>query len=121
MKKLKPVAHRLIVKPDDIIEEQELQKNHASLKKAGFIIEKPNNQARRDLQGTESGVVTAIGPMAWKHSDYGYPGPDWQPWCKVGDRVVFSKYVGKLWPDPETSEEFMIMNDEDIQLVESEE
>ncbi len=120
MKKLKPVAHRLLIKPDAIIEEQELQKEYKTLSASKFVIEKPDNQKKRDLQGTESGVVVQIGPMAWKHSDYGYPGPDWAPWCKVGDKVVFARYVGKLWPHPDTKEEFLIMNDEDIQLVEEE-
>ncbi len=121
MKKLKPVAHRLLVKPDAIIEEQELAKSHAKLKELNFVIEKPDNQKKRDLQGTESGTIIAIGPMAWKHSDYGYPSADWAPWCKVGDKVVFARYVGKLWPHPDTKEEFLIMNDEDIQLVQEDE
>ena len=38
-------------------------------------------------------------------------------WCKVGDKVIFGKYAGKMVENRDTGEEFMVINDDDIQLV----
>ena len=56
-------------------------------------------------------MILAIGPTAWKAFD------DGQAWAKVGDRIIFSKYTGKLVEHPETLERFMLINDEDVQIV----
>ena len=66
---------------------------------------------------TDVGTVAAIGPTAWKHKDYGYGTAEWEPWAKVGDRVIFGKYSGKQVHNKDTNEEFMVVNDDDIQLV----
>jgi co-chaperonin GroES (HSP10) len=123
MKKLNPVGHRVMVRPSKIEEEQLLDDDLPGLKSKGFIINKPDGQHRRDAAGTDSGVVVAVGPSAWKLAQYGYGDEGWTPWAKVGDRVVFGRYAGKLLKDPETGEEdvFMIINDDDIQAVITEE
>lgn len=56
----------------------------------------------------EEGVIVDIGPNAWKAFDGG------EPWAKVNDRVIYSKYGGKFVVDPLTGEEYMVINDEDI-------
>jgi co-chaperonin GroES (HSP10) len=65
--------------------------------------------------GVEEGVVKGIGPMAWKNTDLGYGSSDWEPWVKVGDRIVYAKYSGKFFHDPETNEDLIIINDVDVQ------
>jgi co-chaperonin GroES (HSP10) len=116
--KLRAIGHRILVRPDGLEEEELLDKKHEELKKKGFVINKPEGQHRREAQGTDVGEIVDIGPMAWKHSDYGYPSAEWQPWAKIGDRIVFGRYTGKLKEDPETGIEYMIINDDDVQLVE---
>lgn len=115
--KLKPVGHRLLVKPDNIEEIEAITKEHQALKSLNFEIAKPDGQMRREQQGTDTGVVVAIGPNAWKLPQYGWGEEFWEPWCKVGDRIVFGRYAGKLKEDPETKEEFMCINDDDVQMI----
>lgn len=98
-------GHRILVKPDPIEE----------VSAGGIVIAKPGNQAKLEKMATEIGTVVKVGPMCWKNFDSDQP--DWKPWCKPGDRVIFAKYVGKLIKHPETEEEFFLMNDEDIQCV----
>jgi co-chaperonin GroES (HSP10) len=115
--KFNPAGHRLLVKPIDIAEEEDIKGKHEALSKAGFIINKPEGQARRDAMGTDEGTVVAIGPSAWKHPDYGYGVWDeWKPWCKVGDKITFGRYAGKL--KEIDGIDYMIINDDDVQLVE---
>lgn len=59
----------------------------------------------------EAGQVVAVGPMAW--TDQG----DGTPWAKVGDRVIYSKYGGKMVEDPDTKKSYRIINDEDVIAV----
>lgn len=58
---------------------------------------------------SQEGTVVGIGPAAWE--DYK------EPWCKVGDNVLFAQYSGKFVTDPETNEDFMVINDIDIQVI----
>lgn len=58
---------------------------------------------------SQEGTVVGIGSEAW--GDYK------EPWCKVGDNVLFAQYSGKFVTDPETSEDFMVINDVDIQVI----
>jgi len=114
--KLKPVGHRLIVKPVDIDKAMGLSVSE-DLKKLGFTVQTGIGEADYVKMATDRGIVTSVGPMAWKHPDYGYPSQEWKPWCKVGDEIVFGKYAGKLVTDPETQEEYFVINDEDVQLL----
>lgn len=61
-----------------------------------------------------SGTIVAIGDQAWKAFGPNFTG---EPWAKVGDRVYFAQYSGKIVKDPDTEEEFKLMNDEDITAV----
>lgn len=65
----------------------------------------------RERAEQETGTIVAIGPLAWK--DYG----DGTPWAKVGDRVLYSKYGGKMVHDPDTKKAYRVCNDEDIIAV----
>jgi co-chaperonin GroES (HSP10) len=61
-----------------------------------------------------SGTLAAIGPQAWKAFGPNFTG---EPWANVGDRVYFAQYSGKIVKDPDTGEEYKLMNDEDITAV----
>ena len=102
---IEPCGHRLVVKPfkqedvDDVIK---------SAKKFG--IEIVNSNQKREDASVDKGVVLAIGPTAWK--DFSS-----EPWCKVGDTILFAKFSPKFVEDPNTKETVGILNDEDVVAV----
>lgn len=63
------------------------------------------------------GTIVALGPYCWMLPDMGYGTPNWKPWAKVGDKVIFSKYGGRFIQSPETKEEYYLVNDDDIQMI----
>ena len=94
---LEPLGHRVLIK--------------VVLKKqtdSGLVLVHDERFAKAAM---EHGEIIAIGPNAWKAFDGG------EPWAKVGDRVLFSKYGGKFVIDPDNppvdGEDFIIINDED--------
>jgi len=106
---LTPLGPRVIVRPDDFIEADDLYKR---AKAAGIHIERD----KREQQAVVIGIIVSIGSMAF-HPPVG----DGTPWVKVGDRVYYAKYAGKEVIDPETKEELLLLNDEDINALISEE
>jgi co-chaperonin GroES (HSP10) len=98
---LKAIAHRLIVKPDPIQEKT----------KGGIVLavdEKLEKGAR--VRGT----IVDIGEdvyAAFKCKTQ-YAG------LKVGDKVYFARYAGKLIVDENTLEEFIVLIDEDVVVKE---
>ena len=113
MTELLPVGHRILVKPDKLEEQQEIDKNYQDLAKIGFDVVKPDGADRREKRAITTGEVLAIGPDAWKVFNG-------DPCCKVGDRVEFARYAGELVHHPDTKQELFVMNDEDILLVHKE-
>lgn len=91
---IKPVLHRILIKVDPV-----------ETKTASGIIVSLNE--KREQAAAEIGTVVDIGSTAFK--DYGET-PDL---VKIGDRVYFAKYAGKLVKDT-NEDEFLLVNDEDI-------
>lgn len=114
---LKVVGHRLLIKPIKVVDE--LQKDlPEELAKLGFEVKVGDKRTQLMYQaGVERGSVVGIGPMAWKDPALGYGTTDWQPWAEIGDEVLFVKYSGKPAVDPDTDEEFLVMNDVDMIAV----
>lgn len=85
-------GYRLLVKPDIV----------DLTTPAGLVI-----AADRKVEQAAQvrGVVHSVGERCWE----GY-----EPYAKVGDYILFSKYAGKVVEDPETDEQFIILNDEDV-------
>jgi co-chaperonin GroES (HSP10) len=104
-------GHRLLVKPDPVKDQFQVPD---ALKKAGFEVS-VGAEERRHLVATEIGTLVGIGNTAWR----AYDGKDenWQPWAKIGDRVTFVKYAGKLVTDPVTKEDFFVLDDVDMQCI----
>ena len=95
--KIRAVGHRVLVKPDDIE-----VKTEAGL----FIVQ----DERREFVAQEYGTIVDIGPSAWLD----FPGG---PWASIGDRVIYSRYGGKLVREPgvtDIKDNYVILNDEDI-------
>jgi len=95
---IKPCGHRVLVRPDEVAD------------KRGHLYV-PASTREREQYAQIFGTVVEIGPNAWKAFDSG------EPWCKVGDRVAIAKYGGFVIEDPETKEQFRLLNDEDITCI----
>lgn len=108
---LEIVGHRLLVKPDPVKEQVDVPE---ALKVGGFEVVKPADLERREEAATQVGTVIQVGPTAFRAFDG--DSPNWQPWCKAGDRIIFAKYAGKFVEDPSTKERFFVINDEDVQV-----
>jgi len=64
-------------------------------------------QAEKEERGENHGIVMHIGPTAFDRLG--------EPWCSVGDVVVYSRYAGTRVEHPPGSKNFFqIVNDEDI-------
>ena len=115
--RLKPLAHRVLVQPHFAEEGAQLPDELAKL---GFQVKRGNDmdEERRSVLSLDQGTVVAIGENCWMHQDMQgkKPREEWTPWAKVGDRVVFGKYAGKIIQDPGDNEWYLLMNDEDIQV-----
>jgi co-chaperonin GroES (HSP10) len=98
---LVPLGHRLLVRPEKI---EEVDEAYAKAKSAGLFI--PEMEARKEQVAVDRGVVIALGSTAFQ--DFG------GAWCKVGDKVAYTRYGGKLIKDPEDDIEYIILNDEDL-------
>lgn len=100
---VRPCGHRLLVKPTALEDHDEVFKK---AKSAG--IQFLDKDVRAEQSAVDTGEVLSIGPTAFK--DFGG-----DPWCKVGDTVVYARHSGKRIKDGET--EYLALNDEDIVAV----
>ncbi len=103
-------GHYVAVLPDEVEKKS----------KGGIVLAEEfdeNKRARVELAST-SGVVVAVGNMAWRAYDGNQP--DWKPWAEVGDRVWFQKHVAKVIEDKENLDaedkprKIFVMADENI-------
>lgn len=105
---IKPCGHRLVVKAYKHAEVDEVTKKHLEFYKSLTIA---GTETRADAS-VDKGIVLSIGPTAWKNDSFGH-----DPWCKVGDEIIFAKFAGKIVTDPDTNEDVFILNDEDVVAV----
>jgi len=100
-----PCGHRLVIKPIDL---KEHDVAYAAAARAG--IQLLDMDERKQQIAIDRGTVISVGSTAFK--DFGG-----EAWCAVGDQVGFAKFGGKYIKDPETKEDFLILNDEDVICV----
>ena len=100
---IKVKGHRILLKPKDA----------EKVTKGGIVI--PDSIAEKERMATTVGRVVDIGSTAFK--DFG----DGTAWCEVGDLVIYGKYGGKMIKVPGKDENLVILNDEDVLAVVSEE
>lgn len=76
---------------------------------AGGVIMADDNRDARSMASPQ-GVVVAVGKLA-----YSDPArfPDGEPWVRVGDRVMFQKYAGRMF-QIRTGQHIAILNDTDF-------
>jgi co-chaperonin GroES (HSP10) len=107
-----PMSYKVLVKPDDLDQDPVF----GNAKKAGIVL--PDSEAREIMKmALDTGIVVSLGPTAFVAyaTEAGCSVDDISP--KVGDRVGYAKYAGKLQTDPETQEKYLILADEDINCI----
>lgn len=103
---IKPKGIGLVVRPDKI---EDVDPVYAKARKAGIELVK-REETRREQASVDKGRVLAVGSEAFK----AYGG---EPWCDVGDYIAYARFAGKYITDPETDEEVLVINDEDVVAV----
>jgi len=98
-----PLLHRVLVKQDQL---DEKDKDYKRAKESGIVIPKFDEKVREQA-AIDTGVVVDVGPTAFK--DFNAVGA-----VEIGDHVVFAKHAGKIIVDPDTEEQFVCLNDEDL-------
>lgn len=95
-----PCGHRVLLLPDQV---EEVTK--------GGIVVMTQEQSVKEQMGQIEGTVIAIGESCWKEFK--------NPWCKVGDRVIFSKYGGLIYDGKQTDDgkTYRIISDLDVVAV----
>ncbi len=98
MTNLVPTGYRVLIKPDPLEE---------TFGDSDIIVVHTDERLAR--AATVTGELVAVGKTAWADSS--------EPWCRVGDKVIYAKYAGKQIVDPDTGEEYLVVNDEDILAI----
>jgi co-chaperonin GroES (HSP10) len=108
---IEALGHRLTVRPDKPID-SEAEKTKKLAEKAGFVLpdkvaEDLDNEHLRVQASVDQGYVLTIGKTAFR--DFGG-----DAWCDVGDYVAYARHAGKWVKDPDTDENILVINDEDV-------
>ena len=91
---IQPKGHRVLVLPDDI-----------ETKTASGIVVSTGVQVMREELAQVDGIVVAMGNTCYSDQP--------EPWCKIGDRVVFGKYSGIIRKGKD-GKTYRIINDLDV-------
>lgn len=100
---IKPVLHRILVKPDDILEKD---KHLRKAKELGLFLHQ--DEHNREQAAVDEGTVVAMGETAFldfKVSEVP---------IQVGDKIVYARYAGKTIVDPADEVKYVALNDEDV-------
>jgi co-chaperonin GroES (HSP10) len=74
------------------------------------IIVAAGDKAKREQMAQAEGEVVAIGDMAWIDQ------PSKEPWCKVGDKILFAKFAGMVI-EGKDGNEYRLISDLDVKAV----
>lgn len=108
---IEALGHRLTIRPDKV-KDSEAEKTKQLAAKAGFVLpekiqEDLDSEFTRERASVDQGVVLTIGKTAFR--DFGG-----EPWCDVGDYIAYARHAGKFVKDPDTGDDILVLNDEDI-------
>jgi len=101
-----PLLHFVVVKQEKLVE---VDPTYQRAQAAGIVIPEHEDNKRAQA-GVDKGTVISLGATAYR--DYNIDPP-----IKPGDTVAFAKYSGKVITDPDTNEDFVVLNDADIVCV----
>lgn len=99
---IKPVIHRILVKPDVL---EEVDETYKKAKQAGIVLD--FNERDREQAAVDTGVVMDFGPTVFQ--DFHTENP-----LAVGTRIVYARYGGKAVVDPVDKVKYVLLNDEDV-------
>lgn len=91
---INPKGHRVLVLPDAI----------ETTTKSGIVVATGTQELREQLAQVD-GVVVAMGNTCYADQP--------EPWCAVGDRVIFGKYSGII-REGKDGKKYRIINDLDV-------
>lgn len=100
---MKVTGCRILVRP---LKEEEVDENVKRAKALGIVLTEQDE--RKQKVNMDRGVILQIGPKVE---------PDYVEGARVGDTIGFAKFGGKFFTDPETKEELLVINDEDVIVV----
>lgn len=100
-----PVLHRLVIKPEKF---EEVDATIKKMKSIGLVV--PDMDSHKTQASVDQGYVVAIGPTAFKDFGTNFG-------CAVGNKIAYAKFAGKFIKDPETSEDLLVINDEDVVCI----
>lgn len=93
-----PFFNKVIILPDPV----------ESTSKGGIIL---NLDERTEKAACSTGTVVDWGPSAFLDPILGGESP-----VKKGDRVIYAKYSGKYFTDPDDDKEYVVLNDDALQV-----
>jgi len=96
---LQPMEYNVVIRMDPVEERTA----------SGLYI--PQTKVERDELSTDEGTLIAVSPHAFSYAEW----PQGAEPPKVGDRVMFAQYAGRLWERDGTK--FRIIKDKDIVAV----
>ncbi len=94
---IRPVGHILLVLPLEVEEKT----------RSGIVLATATQQRREEMGQTEA-LVIALGNTAYADQP--------EPWCAVGDRVVFARYAGTQ-REGSDGKQYRLINDLDVKGV----
>lgn len=107
--KIKPLLHRILVKPDQL---EDVDPTFAAARRAGLALpEHPGMDLEKNR--VDTGVVLALGGSAFRA--YMAEADLTEVPVKVGDKISFAKYAGKIFN--EDGVKYIVLNDEDVIAV----
>ncbi len=105
---IKPILHRVLVKPDGLYEDPIFKK----ARQAGLAM--PDSESiRMEENRMDTGVIVDMGSSAF--SAYMREADLTECPIKIGDKVSFARHAGKVIMDGDTR--YIVMNDEDVVAV----
>lgn len=102
-----PAGHRILVRPDKI---EDVDPAFKRAKQAGIQLLEDHEERIRERAGVDKGTVLAIGSTAFR--DFGG-----EAWCSPNDYIAYARHAGKWVKDPDTDEDVLILNDEDVVCI----
>lgn len=101
--RIKPAGHRVVVI-------QDISETEKKASQIGILI--ANDERKRESAAVDTGIVESVGPTAFLDFVEKFGG---EPWCKVGDRIAFAKFAGKVIGEGEDKR--VVLNDEDVVAI----
>lgn len=103
---MEALGNRVIILPD----ESDTNEHGEEVSEFG-IVTKTATQVKDYRDQTTTGTIIDFGPAAWLD-----PAMGGVPWVEKGERVVYAKYSGKHFVNPEDDKEYVCVNDDAIQV-----